>query len=61
MDALEQELADAMEGWERDRKALNRAITALIEISQPRVGGGQWAARVATEALNSMTCGGEVE
>ena len=58
---LENELRDAMAGWERDREALNRAVTALIKISEPGVGGGRWAAAVATEALNSLTCAGEME
>ena len=44
-----------------DRAALQRAIAALIKISEPRVGGGQWAAEVAKTALDTMTCAGEAE
>lgn len=48
-----------LESAEKDRAALQRAIDALIKISEPRVGGGRWAAAIALEALDTMTCAGE--
>ncbi|MGI9141641.1 MAG: hypothetical protein ACR2IJ_00470 [Fluviibacter sp.] len=56
-----EEMMEEIERREDDQAALQRAITALIKISEPRVGGGQWAAKVAQEALGTMTCGGEAE
>ena len=58
---LIEELIEDVERAEDDRAALQRAITALIKISEPRVGGGQWAAKIAQEALDTMTCAGEKE
>lgn len=58
---LIEEMIDEIERAEMDQAALQRAITALIKISEPRVGGGEWAAKVAQEALATMTCGGEAE
>ena len=58
---LIEEMVEEIERDEADRAALQRAITALIKITEPRVGGGQWAAKVAQEALDTMTCGGEAE
>lgn len=58
---LIEEMIEEIERAEIDQAALQRAITALIQISEPRVGGGQWAAKVAEEALNTMTCAGEAE
>ena len=63
-DLAADEMEDMMveiDSAEADRAALQRAITALIKISEPRVGGGQWAAKIAQEALDTMTCAGEVE
>jgi len=45
-----------------DRAALQRAIVALMKIGE--LGDdrrGQWAADVANEVLNTMTCAGEAE
>lgn len=58
---LIEEMIEEIERCEGDRAALQRAITALIQISEPRVGGGQWAAKVAQEVLDTMTCAGEAE
>lgn len=58
---LIEEMIEEIERAEIDQAALQRAITALIKISEPRVGGGQWAADVANEVLNTMTCAGEAE
>lgn len=58
---LIEEMIEEIERAETDQAALQRAITALIQISEPRVGGGQWAAKVAQKALDSMTCAGEAE
>ena len=55
-DHIEEELQDFRRIHQQDLDALNRAITALIKISEPRVGGGQWAADVASQALDSLTC-----
>ena len=63
-DLAADEMEDMMveiESAEADRAALQRAIDALMKISEPRVGGGQWAAEVATAVLNTMTCVGEAE
>lgn len=56
-----EDMMDEIDNAQSDRAALQRAITALIKITEPRVGGGQWAAKVAQEALDTMTCGGEAE
>lgn len=56
-----EEMMGEIERGDDDRAALQRAIAALIKISEPRVGGGQWAAEVAKTALNTMTCAGEAE
>lgn len=56
---LIEEMIEEIERAEADSAALQRAISALIKISEPRVGGGQWAAEVAQEALDTMTCAGE--
>jgi len=58
---LIEEMTEEIERAEIDQAALHRAITALIKISEPRVGGGQWAAKIAQEALDTMTCAGEKE
>lgn len=58
---LIEEMIEEIERAETDQAALQRAITALIQISEPRVGGGQWAAKIAQEALDTMTCAGEAE
>ena len=58
---LIEEMTEEIERAEIDQAALQRAITALIKISEPRVGGGQWAAKIAQEALDTMTCAGEKE
>lgn len=58
---LIEEMTEEIERAEIDQAALQRAITALIKISKPRVGGGQWAAKIAQEALDTMTCAGEAE
>ena len=58
---LIEEMTEEIERAEIDQAALQRAITALIKISEPRVGGGQWAAKIAQEALDTMTCAGEAE
>lgn len=50
---------DLRAAWDSDKQALQVAITALIKISEPRVGGGRWAAAVANEALDRMTCAGD--
>lgn len=56
-----EEMMDELQAVDGDRVALQRAIAALIKISEPRVGGGQWAAEVAKAALGTMTCAGESE
>ena len=38
---LIEEMIEEIERAETDQSALQRAITALIQISEPRVGGGQ--------------------
>lgn len=58
---LIEEMIEEIERAEMDQAALQRAITALIKIIEPRVGGGQWAAKIAQEALDTMTCAGEAE
>lgn len=58
---LIEEIVEEIERRDDDRAALQRAIAALIKISEPRVGGGQWAAEVAKTALGTMTCAGEAE
>ena len=58
LDDAEAALSDMEAAAEHERIALSVAINALMKISQPRVGGGQWAADVATEALNGLTCAG---
>lgn len=58
---LIEEMVEEVERAEADRAALQRAIAALLKISEPRVGGGQWAAKIAQKALDSMTCAGEAE
>lgn len=58
---LIEEMIEEIEHADEDRAALQRAISALIMISEPRVGGGQWAAKVAQEVLDTMTCAGEAE
>lgn len=58
---LIEEMIEEIEHADEDRAALQRAISALIMISEPRVGGGQWAAKVAQETLDTMTCAGEAE
>lgn len=58
LDDAEAALADAEAASEHERIALSVAINALMKISEPRVGGGQWAATVAREALDGLTCAG---
>lgn len=56
-----EDMLEEIEHADDNHAALQRAIAALVKISEPRVGGGQWAAEVAKAALDSMTCAGEAQ
>lgn len=60
-DEIDEDLQEARALHRRDFETLQICIEALIKISEPRVGGGRWAAAIANEALDKMTCAGEAD
>ena len=52
------DLMDERAAHNETRAALAICVDALMKISEPRVGGGRWAAAVASEALDKLTCAG---